>query len=204
MPRVDSIEVSSLSPIAACTAKDSAGHEWKLTGEQAELVSRCRMTFEMTGHGALARVNQSILDRALLLEAPSERRQGRLDLEHAKLSEGFFAALQKHPIPLQEAAIRALANNSAAIDVYLWLAYRLHALRAPRPVSWLALKAQHGAGYKTMFHFRSKFLPTLRLALAVYPDAKVDVEDDGITLRPSPPPVPPRVVTIKGLAFTGT
>ena len=46
---------------------------------------------------------------------------GRADfhLEVAKLSEGFYEALKKHPIPLEEAAIRALANNSAALDCYL-------------------------------------------------------------------------------------
>ena len=71
-------------------------------------------------------VNQSVIDGALFLDAERQGRQGRLSLETAKLSEGFFEGLKKHPIPLEEAAIKALANNSAALDCYIWLAYRGH------------------------------------------------------------------------------
>ena len=42
--------------------------------------------------------------------------QGRLSLETAKLSEGFVEQLRRHPVPLEEAAIRALSNNPAALD----------------------------------------------------------------------------------------
>ncbi len=38
-------------------------------------------------------------------EADDGITQGRLSLETAKLSEGFFGQLKKHPVPLEEAAI---------------------------------------------------------------------------------------------------
>lgn len=74
-------------------------------------------------------VKQSIIDRALFIEE-GDGSQGRLNLETAKLSEGFFEQLQKHPVPVEEAAIKALNNNAPALDVYLWLAYRLHSLHS--------------------------------------------------------------------------
>ena len=49
-------------------------------------------------------VNVGIVDRALFLESDDSSRQGRLSLEVAKLSEGFYDALKKHPIPMEEAA----------------------------------------------------------------------------------------------------
>jgi hypothetical protein len=85
-------------------------------------------------------INQGIVERTLFLDTDDGTRQGRLSLETARLSEGFFEALKRHPIPLEEAAIRALSNNSAALDCYLWLAYRLHALHQPRLITWIALK----------------------------------------------------------------
>jgi hypothetical protein len=118
-------------------------------------------------------------------------------LETAKLSEGFFEALKRHPIPLEEAAIKALANNSAALDCYIWLAYRLHSLTAPRLVTWQALKAQHGAGFKELYHFKSKFPGVLQLALAVYPGANVEVTDVGVIIKPSRPPVAPRMIGVR-------
>jgi hypothetical protein len=51
---------------------------------------------------------------------------------------------------------------------------------------------QFGAAYKEQFHFKPRFLENLHLALAVYRDAKVEVEDRGLILRPSRPPVAPK------------
>lgn len=169
------------------------GSSGRAMREQAELIGRCRLTFHWKGNGQAGIVNQSIVDRALFMEAPGEERQGRLSLETAKLSEGFFEALKKHPIPLEEPAIRALANNSAALDCYVWLAYRLHSLSSPKLVTWPALKAQFGANYRQLFHFKAKWQPVLQLALAVYPDAKVEIDERGIVLHPSRSPVVPRL-----------
>lgn len=98
---------------------------------------------------------------------------------------------------LEEAAIKALANNSAALDCYIWLAYRLHSLASPRLVTWKALKAQHGSGFKELYHFKNKFPGVLALALAVYPEAKVAVVDEGLVMKPSRPPVTPRIMAIR-------
>ena len=101
-------------------------------------------------------------------------------------------------MPLEEAAIKALSNNAPALDAYLWLAYRLHSLDKPRPISWKAVKAQFGAGYARMDHFKNNFRSILALALAVYPDARVHEDDKGtgLVLHPSRPPVPGRLVAI--------
>ena len=173
------------------------GSSGKAVREQAELLSRCRLTFHMHGNGRAALVNQSIVDRALFLEASDGSRQTRLSLETAKLSEGFFEQLRRHPVPLEESAISSLSNNSAALDCYIWLAYRLRSLTQPRLVTWKALKAQHGQGFKQLYHFKNKFPAVLALATAVYPDAKVEVIEEGVILKPSRPPIAPRGIVAR-------
>jgi len=168
------------------------GKSIDLVREQAERISRCRLTFHVTSAGRAGLVNQNIVDTAIFLEADGV--QDSLFVETARLSEGFFAQLQKHPVPLEEAAIRAINNNSMALDSYAWLAYRLHALKAPTPVGWRALKGQFGGGFARMDNFKAKFLENLRLAMAVYRDANVHVEDRCLILYPSRPPVSPRIV----------
>ena len=96
------------------------------------------------------------------------------------LSEQFFKQLAEHPVPLEEAAVRAISNNSMALDLYAWLAYRLHVLKGVTSISWTALKGQFGAGFDTMFHFRPSFVENLHLALAVYRSAKVGVTERGV------------------------
>jgi replication initiator protein len=171
------------------------GSAFRSVREQAERISRCRLSFHISGTGRTsALVNQSVVDKALFIEESEDHRQGRLSLEVAKLSEGYFEQLKKHPVPLEEAAIKSLANNSAAMDAYIWLAYRLHSLKGDTLVTWKALKAQFGTSYKELYHFKSKWPKALDLALAVYPDAKVDVCEEGVVLKPSRPPVAPKLL----------
>lgn len=188
---------TSLRKWMARVGIQTGGSAFRSMREQAERISRCRLSFHIQGSGRTsALINQSVVDRALFIEE-GDGAQGRLSLETAKLSEGYFEQLKKHPVPLEEAAIKALANNSAAMDVYIWLAYRLHALPSDRLVTWKALKAQFGASYKELYHFRSKWPKALHLALAVYPEAQVGVGDEGVVLKPSRPPVAPKRLAIR-------
>lgn len=175
------------------------GKSLKDVRDQCERISRCRLSLTIRQGSRLGMTNQNVVDTAMFLEG-AEPGQGSLFVETARLSEGFYEQLQRHPVPLQDAAIRAIANNSMALDVYAWLAYRLHSLDKPRPISWKAVKAQFGAGYGRMDHFKMNFRPTLSLALAVYPDARVEEDENGagLVLYPSRPPVPSRLVAIPG------
>ncbi len=172
------------------------GKSVKEVREQAERISRCRLTFHVQHGRKVGLLNQQIVESALFIEA-DEPSQGRLFVDKARLSQAFFDQLKRHPMPLEDAAIRAINNNSMALDVYAWLAYRLHALPAPRPITWVALKAQFGQGFVAMRPFRQTFLVNLKLALAVYPAAKVDMDEHGLMLHPSPPPVTPRPLSVR-------
>ncbi len=171
------------------------GSNARAVRDQAERISRCRLTFHIQGSGKIGLVNQSIVDRALFIE--NDSRQGRLSLETAKLSEGFFEQLMKHPVPIEEAAIKAISNNPAALDAYLWLAYRLHVLSGDKLITWKALKSQFGTGYKELFHFKPRFTQALTLATAVYPAAKIEILEQGVVLKPSRPPVMPKIHAIR-------
>jgi hypothetical protein len=168
--------------------------------EQAERISRCRLTFHLHAGNHTGLVNQNIVDTAIFLDADDRAGGGSLFVERARLSEVFYEQLRRHPVPIEDAAIRAISNNSMALDAYAWLAYRLHALQAPRTVSWKALKEQFGHAFGRMDNFKMRFLETLRLALAVYRAARVDVEDRGLVLHPSPPAVPKAEARWLGIA----
>jgi len=76
-----------------------------------------------------------------------------------------------------------------ALDVYCWLAYGLHALAGPKAVTWAELDGLVGAGIKLRKHFKPAFTEGLELAQAVYRDARIEVTETGVILKPSPPPV---------------
>ena len=93
-------------------------------------------------------------------------------------------------MPVREEALKAIGTRSLAIDVYIWLAYRLHALTKPTPITWAAIQGQFGAGFKLVRQLKPTFLEALQMALAVYPDARVGIEEGGLVLHPSPPAIP--------------
>ena len=169
------------------------GRSMKEVRDQTERISRCRLTFEIRQGNRVGMANQNIMESAIFLEA-ADPAQGTLFAQHARLSEAFFASLQKHPVPIEEAAIRAIANNSMALDIYAWLAYRLHVLVKPTPISWRALKQQFGASFARLDNFKTTFSSNFRLAMAVYRDAKIEDGPGGLVLHPSRPPVAPRQI----------
>lgn len=102
----------------------------------------------------------------------------------------YWLAAKMHSRPIRLCAVGLLSNNSAAIDVYIWLAYRLSHLSQSESVGWAALHATFGRSYRHLRQMKAPFLSALSLALAVYPEALVEVNEAGITLFPSEPPVP--------------
>ena len=111
-----------------------------------------------------------------------------------KLSEGYFNSLMDSAVPLDNRALHALKGSALALDVYAWLAHRLHRIEG-RPVilHWKSLReqfAQEYTGKDPDKDFKDAFLPQLRNVLAVYPQAKVKQVTGGLMLMGSPPPIP--------------
>ena len=169
----------------------TGGRTYQLVAEQARRISACRLTFFTDrDNGAEARHNGAFVQDAISLAGVSDLNQPTLWQDRVRLDAGFWRSLQDHPVPVREEAIKAIGSRSMAIDVYIWLAYRLHSLAKPTQVSWTALHGQFGAGFRLVRQMKPTFMEALSLALAVYPEAGVQVEKEGIILYPSPPAVP--------------
>ncbi|MCP1203673.1 replication protein RepA [Acetobacter oryzoeni] len=159
--------------------------------DQANRISRCRLTFTRTNAGAEIITNGAFVRDAIMPIESENGNQLSFWKEAVRLDEGFYESLIEHPLPLREIAIRQISNKSKAIDIYIWLAYRLHVLNDPLTLSWNTLKNQFGPEYKELRYFKKDIVTPLKIALSVYPEAKVQMDDKyGIILYPSPPPIP--------------
>ena len=111
-----------------------------------------------------------------------------------KLSEGYFNSLMDSAVPLDNRALHALKGSALALDVYAWLAHRLHRIEG-RPVilHWKSLREQFAQEYQGKDpdkDFKKQFLPVLRNVQVVYPQAKIKQVTGGLMLMASPPPIP--------------
>jgi Plasmid encoded RepA protein len=174
----------------------SAGGETaRALRDQARRISACHIKFFWSAANGQGREGDGfkkgsiVTDGFFFREEEAEDRQGLLFDDVVTLDETFYEALRDHPVPLLESAIKQLKEKSLALDVYIWLAYRLHSLKQPTPISWASLFAQFGTGFRLSRQFKPYFLESLGAATAAYPDAKIEVGDVGIVMHPSRPPV---------------
>lgn len=181
------------------------GRTVKALIEQTKLISTCRLTFyyldeskKITRNGAFIRTS---------FFSP-ETNWGQV----VEIDEAFFEALLKHPLPVRESAIQFLADRSLALDVYVWICYKLNRLDTPVFISWRALYVQFGVQHGaddgsivlpsrgSMSSFKIRFIEALKRATHVYPAANVSINEKGMSLLPSPPAVPPREQILVGRA----
>ncbi|MBI4178376.1 hypothetical protein HY522_02990 [bacterium] len=102
----------------------------------------------------------------------------------------FYLHAAQSSVPLRPDAVCVLKRSSLAIDLYAWLTYRFSYLRTATAVPLCALFCQFGADYSRLRFFKRALRENLIRVLAVYPDAKVELEARHLILKPSPPSVP--------------
>jgi len=173
------------------------GTTGRILREQATRIAACSLRFFWEGEDRSGFDKGGFVRSGLRfhLDGDDERQHGLWN-DRVVLDEVFFETLQKHPVPLREAALRELSDRSSSLDAYIWLAYRLHTLKGPTPVRWAALHEQFGTGYAKVSAFKRDFIKALGPAIAAYPEARVDLATEGLMLFPSKPPVTPKLVAV--------
>ena len=146
-------------------------------------------------------VNMQIV-KAFNLWFPKDEKNKVMWTSKILLSEDYYNSLSNHAIPLDERALAALSHNAMALDIYAWLAQRLHRVDPSKPVfiTWQILKEQFGQGYDQMFKFKQVFRKTLLSVKSQYPTARIEEDDNkGLKLFCSPSPIPAKSILMPDL-----
>lgn len=104
-------------------------------------------------------------------------RRGNGVATHVVLGSRFFAEVTNRPVPIDLGILRSLTRSALGIDLYVWLTYRVHGLRAPLEISWHAIYRQfsHGSAEITpdrLKNFRRKVLRELGKIAVAWPGLK--------------------------------
>jgi hypothetical protein len=131
---------------------------------------------------------------------PKDVRQRVLWPTTVTLDPRYFESLRRHAVPLDERAVAALSHSAMGLDIYAWLAQRLHRVDPGKPafVPWSAIKEQFGHQYGRMDNFKRVFRHTLDMVLTQYRSARIELDSRGMTLRNSPPPIKARMTLLLG------
>jgi Plasmid encoded RepA protein len=174
------------------------GHKIRTVKDQLSRLSAATIRLATdNAQGRAFQINTQIVS-AFDLWFSKDERQRVLWPSTVRLSEEYFQSLAKHAVPLDERAITALSHSAMALDMYSWLAQRLHRIAFGKSqfVPWKSLKDQFGWGYTRMNHFRAVFLKALWQVHSQYRGAKIGIDEKGLTLHHSPPPIQGRIATV--------
>jgi len=189
--RSDAIEVeASLTAFVKRLGLDPKGRNTGIIKDQLARLSASSVRLGITHEGGAITVNSQIVT-AFNLWFPKEEGGRVLWPNLLRLSPEYFDSLTRHAVPLHDRALMALSGSAMGLDLYAWLAQRLHRIEWGQRVlvPWTALQAQFGWHYDRTRKFREVFRQTLRLVHGQYRAADVELDGRGIVLRHSPPPV---------------
>lgn len=179
------------------------GHTIRTIKDQLMRLSNCIISlgYSDDNNHHTRQVNFSII-KGFEFWATKGQTQKALWNSTIELTQDYFDSLMEHSIPLDERALRALANTPMALDIYAWLAQRLHRIKPEQPqfVAWTNTKEQFGKEVNRMDHFKAYFRKNLSLVKEQYQGAQIEeIANKGFTLKNSPPPIKPKSISINGL-----
>lgn len=171
------------------------GRNIRVVKDQLTRLSAARVTLGLYLSSEHAVTINTQIITAFDLWFPKDDRQRVLWPPAVRLSQEYFDSLVKHAVPLDERAVSALSHSAMGLDIYAWLAQRLHRINPGKPqfISWPALREQFGWHYRVLRKFRQVFRLTLGMVLTQYHGARIELDEKGMTLRNSHPPVKNRV-----------
>lgn len=192
------IEVeASLTAFVKRLNLDPGGRTIRTIKDQLSRLAASRITLGMMRDGRAFTVNSQIV-AAFDLWFSKDDAQRVLWPSSLRLSSDYFDSLTRHAVPLHDRALMAMSGNAMALDVYAWLAQRLHRIEVGKPVlmTWPGLQEQFGWSYGRLTSFRPEFRTTLGLVKSQYQAADVELDKKGMTLRHSLPPVRGRTAVV--------
>ncbi|WP_375458564.1 replication protein RepA [uncultured Enterovirga sp.] len=104
------------------------------------------------------------------------------------LSRNAHERFTRHSIPIPTGRLRQVAHNAMAIDILVYLCYRLPMISHDDSelLTWRDLMAQFGSS-EFASRFKQAFSESIKRTLDAYPEANVTMTSEGLLMRRSDP-----------------
>ena len=172
------------------------GDRTRLRNQMKQLFG-CSVSLIYEDERVTARASSLVADRAEFWWNERKPDEPVLFNSKIRLGEDLFNEIINHPVPLDMNTLTALKRSALGLDLYLWLVYRIFALRAPLRLTWRQVYRQFGAhpdnasDKRTVLNFRSKVLRELKKIKMAWPDLNYTTAPGVLILLPSTPAIAP-------------
>jgi hypothetical protein len=153
--------------------------------DQMRRLFSARIIFQSSTHQYESAKEFSISKERLLWWGENHPNQPSFLKSYILLDQDFYEEIIKHPVPLDFRVLRELKQSPLALDLYVWLTYRMSYLKKTTYIPWTNLQQQFGSDYKDTDNFVRKAKVTLKKIKLFYPDLNIDEARGRLILLPS-------------------
>ena len=158
--------------------------------EQMRRLFSARIGMIWNRPGREKRQSAVVADEVNLWWDPKDPEQKTLWKSSVQLSNPFYEAIRKRPVPADTRVLREIKQSSLAVDLYLWTTYRAACIDKPLTLSWQQVHDQMGADYSQVKHFAAEARKHLQEISMIWTDLQYETLRGRLKLYPSPPSVP--------------
>lgn len=156
--------------------------------EQLRALAACRMEISAWDGKKSGQVDVKPLQKVELWFAENPDQQS-LWPTTITFSTDFYTELQKHALPIDVRALRALSNSARRLDLLMWVTYRITRLKANLVLDWKPLKAQFGDGYTRDRDFKTALVDDIAAIKELFPKIPLKLTERGMEMTQCDPTV---------------
>jgi hypothetical protein len=187
------VDIGAIKPWLQTIGISVNGESPSIAKEQMVRLSFASFNMQVRRSGLALFSDEKLIEKVIFTERDLDHyRRGEMGEVHwpvgVQLTPTAFQRFRENAIAIPTERLRAISHSAMAIDTFIYLCYRLPLIGPGEDelVSWKTLAAQFGSR-EPPSKFKENFLATVTAALAAYPEAKVELREDGLLLRHSSP-----------------
>ena len=175
----------------------TSGGEHTRLRNQMDRLFQCHVQLVYEGEQGKRFVSSQIADRGEFWWDPKRPDERSLWESKIRLGEEFFNEIIAHPVPLDMHTLKALKRSPLGLDLYLWLTYRVFALKNVLVIPWTHLYRQFGVEPSraddnvTVQRFRKDCLRELKKIKTSWPALNYATAKGVLMIYPSAPSILP-------------
>lgn len=158
----------------------------RLKAQSVKLFSS-KISLTYTDKSRFSISNALLADYAEYFWDPIHPEQHSLWESRIVLSEKFYQLLLSAPVPLDWRILKSLKRSPMALDLYMWLSYRVFSIEKSQKIRWETLSEQFGSEYDRVRDFRLNVRKHILKIQAIWGTLDIDLSNDTwLEIKPSP------------------
>ena len=162
---------------------NDGGNQYKQFQKQLQRTLSASFSWTYEKEEMESRINIHVSDQSQLWWQPKQTNVHPLWENWIELNHHFFNEIVRNAVPLDLRALSVLKNSPLALDLYMFVLWRIYKLKKPVYISWDSLQQQLGGQYADIKEFARDCRMHIKRIKAIHPKLNISFVKGRICLR---------------------